>query len=148
MKTRFAIILFVAMLVCGFLTPLLAVAETVERLEPETTITAPEGAQVVPVTSEQKPPDEPFTWAYLATIAGAAAFTLIVVQLLKMPLDRVWHIPTRLLVYIICLIVMLAATHFTAGLTAENGLLAAVNAFIAALTAYGGYEITFARNDK
>ena len=38
---------------------------------------------------------EPLTWTYLATIAGAAAFTLLVVQFLKAPLDKVWKIPTR-----------------------------------------------------
>lgn len=30
-------------------------------------------------------PTEPLTWAYLATIAGAATFTLLVVQLFKVP---------------------------------------------------------------
>ena len=34
-------------------------------------------------------PTEPLTWAYLATIAGAATFTLLVVQLFKVPLDKV-----------------------------------------------------------
>ena len=34
-------------------------------------------------------PTEPLTWAYLATIAGAATFTLLVVQLFKVPLDSV-----------------------------------------------------------
>ena len=42
-------------------------------------------------------PTEPLTWAYLATIAGAATFTLLVVQLFKVPLDKVWKIPTEYL---------------------------------------------------
>ena len=142
-----AMVLFLAMLVFGVLSPLGAFCETVEVFEPDTAIAAPSGVYGVTDTSEPHPPNEPFTWAYLATIAGAAAFTLIVVQLAKVPLDKVWHIPTRLLVYFICLLVMLAATHFTAGLGWENGLLAAVNAFIAALTAYGAYELTFAKRD-
>lgn len=46
---------------------------------------------------------EPFTWSYLATIAGAAAFTLLFVQLFKVPLDKVWKIPTRAFAYIVSL---------------------------------------------
>ena len=92
-------------------------------------------------------PGEPLTWAYLATIAGAAAITLLIVQFLKVPLDSFCHIPTRLFVYIVCLILMLLGTAFTIGLTVNNALLTAVNAFVAALTAYGGYEITFKKLD-
>ena len=99
-------------------------------------------AEPEPVT-----PGEPLTWAYLATIAGAAAATLLIVQFLKVPLDSFCHIPTRLFVYIVCLILMLLGTAFTIGLTVNNTLLTAVNAFVAALTAYGGYEITFKKMD-
>lgn len=91
---------------------------------------------------------DPFTWEYLVTVAGAAAFTLLVVQFLKLPLDKVWKIPTRVLAYLIALIVMVIATAFTSGLTLQNVLLAACNAFIAALTAMGGYELTFAKKDN
>ena len=88
---------------------------------------------------------EPFTWAYLATIAGAAAFTLIFVQFFKVPMDKVWKIPTRVFAYIVALVTMLVATAFTTGLGIQTALLAAVNAIIAALTAYGAYEVTFAK---
>ena len=87
-------------------------------------------------------PTEPLTWAYLATIAGAATFTLLVVQLFKVPLDKVWKIPTR------CLATMLLATAFTTGLTIENAALAALNAVLATFTAMGEYEITFAKLNK
>ena len=40
---------------------------------------------------------------------------------------------------------MLGATAFTSGLTIEKGILAAVNSLLAALTAMGAYEITFAK---
>ena len=66
---------------------------------------------------------EPLTWTYLATIAGAAAFTLLVVQFLKAPLDKVWKIPTRVFAYVVALGVMLVATAFTTGLTVDNALL-------------------------
>lgn len=88
-------------------------------------------------------PTEPFTWEYLATIAGGTVATLLIVQLLKLPLDRVWKIPTRLVAYIIALVISLLAMHFNIGLTIESGLLAAINAVIIALAAMGAYEVTF-----
>ena len=98
--------------------------------------------------SEAGTPAEPFTWQDLASIAGAAAFTLLVVQFLKAPLDKIWKIPTRVFAYIIALLTMLVATAFTTGLDIQTALLAVVNAFIAALTAYGAYEVTFAKLDN
>lgn len=91
---------------------------------------------------------EPLTWAYLGTIGGAAAFTLLVVQFIKAPLDRVWKLPTRLVAYVIALGVMLVATAFTSGLNIENVLLSLCNALLAALSAYGMYELTFAKTEK
>lgn len=91
-------------------------------------------------------PTEPFTWAALGTIAGCTAFALLFVQLVKAPLDKVWKIPTRLLVYLICLIVMLLSAVFAGdGLTWGAALLAVVNAVIPTLAAMGAYEVTFGR---
>lgn len=92
--------------------------------------------------------NEPFSWGYLASIAGASAFTLLFVQCFKVPLDKVWKIPTRGFVYIVALCVMELATHFTVGITLESGVLAAVNAVMASMTAYGAYELTFAKVNK
>ena len=104
------------------------------------------------VASAEAAPDttngDPFTWAYLASIAGTAAFALLFVQFFKVPLDRVWKIPTRVFVYIVCLITMLVATVFTSGLTIQTALLSAVNAMLAALSAMGAYEVTFAKVEK
>ena len=93
-------------------------------------------------------PTEPFSWEYLATIAGATLATMLIVQLLKLPMDKVWKIPTRIIVYVIALIISLLATQFTVGLTLQNGLLTAVNAVIVALAAMGGYELTIAKLEK
>ena len=98
--------------------------------------------------AEGELPTEPFTWAQLATIAGATAAVLLIVQLLKLPLDRVWKIPTRIVVYIISLILLLLATLFTDGLTVQTGILTAVNAVIVALAAMGAYEMTFRKLDE
>lgn len=123
-------------------------AEIVAEVEPAeaateaATVTTTYYGEPEPVT-----PGEPLTWAYLATIAGAAAATLLVVQYAKVQLDKVWKIPTRLFVYIVALIFMLLGTAFTTGLTANTAILTAVNALVAAITAYGAYEITFAKKD-
>ena len=93
--------------------------------------------------AEGELPTDPFSWEQLATIAGATLATLLIVQLLKLPLDKVWKIPTRIFTYFIALIVLLVATYFTSGLTWSNGLLDAVNAVIVALAAMGAYEVTF-----
>lgn len=86
----------------------------------------------------------PFSWAQLATIAGATAATLLIVQFLKLPVDKVFgKVPTRIVAYIIALALMLVATAFTTGITPQDALLAVVNAFIVALAAMGSYEITF-----
>lgn len=92
--------------------------------------------------AEGELPTEPFSWEQLATIAGATVATVLIVQLLKLPLDRVWKIPTRIMVYFIALVILLLATQFTTGLTAQNGILTAVNAVIVALAAMGAYEVT------
>jgi cell division protein FtsW (lipid II flippase) len=93
--------------------------------------------------AEGELPTEPFTWEYLATIAGATVATVLIVQMLKLPLDRIWKIPTRIVVYFISLVILLLATLFTSGLTVQNGILTAVNAVIVALAAMGAYEVTF-----
>ena len=98
--------------------------------------------------AEGELPTDPFTWEQLATIAGATLATLLIVQLLKLPLDKVWKIPTRIIAYIIALIVMIVATHFTIGLTWSNVGLAAINAVIVALAAMGAYEITFKKVEE
>ena len=93
-------------------------------------------------------PTEPFTWQALGTIAGCTAFALLFVQFIKAPLDKVWKIPTRLLVYVVCLVLMVASAAFGGGLTPENAALAIVNAVIPTLAAMGAYEITFGRNKE
>ena len=98
--------------------------------------------------AEGELPTDPLTWEQLATIAGATLATLLVVQLLKLPIDKIWKIPTRIVAYVIALIIMLLSTHFTTGLTWNNAILAAVNAVIVALAAMGSYEITFGKLGK
>ena len=88
-------------------------------------------------------PTNPVTWEQLATIGGAAMATMLIVQLLKLPLDKVWKIPTRIIVFFIAFVVLILATYFTQGLSWNTALLTVINAVIVALTAMGGYELTF-----
>ena len=107
--------------------------------------------EVVEVVAEvvaSEIPTEPVTWQQLATIAGAAMATMLIVQLLKLPLDKVWKIPTRIIVFLIAAVVMLLATYFTSGLTWSSAALTILNAVIAALTAMGGYELTFRKLEE
>lgn len=93
--------------------------------------------------AEGELPTDPFTWEQLVTIGGATLAVLLIVQVLKLPIDKIWKIPTRIVVYVFSLIVLLLATHFTTGLSVSNGILAAFNALIVALAAMGAYEVTF-----
>ena len=107
-------------------------------------------ALLIPVAAmaEGELPTDPFTWSQLATIAGATLATLLIVQLCKFPLDKIWKIPTRIVVYFISLIILLLATWFTDGLTWSSGILTVFNAVIVALAAMGTYELTFRKVDE
>lgn len=107
-------------------------------------------ALLLPVVAlaEGELPTEPFTWAYLVTIGGATVAVLLFVQVIKLPLDKIWKIPTKIVVYVISLIVLLLATHFTTGLTVSDGFLAAFNALIVTAAAWGLYEVTFRKSDE
>ena len=118
-----------------FLVPIYAAAEEI-------------AIEVAASVVESELPTQPFSWEQLATIAGAALATMLIVQLLKLPIDKVWKIPTRIIVFLIAAVVMLLATYFTQGLSWNTALLTILNAVIAALTAMGGYELTFAKLEK
>lgn len=135
-----------ALLAALMLLALFAVTTNAEVLEVAAEVA--QGAEAVEQIAEGGLPTEPFTWAALGTIAGCTAFALLFVQLIKAPLDKVWKIPTRLLVYVVCLIVMILSVVFSGdGLTWASALLAAVNAVIPTLAAMGAYEVTFGRNN-
>lgn len=90
-----------------------------------------------------------FTWKYLATTAGAAALAFAVVQFIKAPLDTVFHIPTRLLVYLLCLVTLLVANAFmNHGLKIETAVLCVFNALISAYSAYGLYEVWIRKKER
>lgn len=90
--------------------------------------------------------NEFFTWTTLATYAGATLATSLITQLIK-GLGFIDKIPTRITSYAIALVVLLAATFFTGGLTLEAGALCVINAVVVSLASNGAYDAV-ARNKK
>ena len=97
--------------------------------------------------AETELPTDPFTWEQLVTIGGATLAVLLFVQAFKFPLDKIWKIPTRIVVYVVSLIVIELATYFTSGLNASSVILNLFNALIIMLSAMGAYELTFRKID-
>ena len=83
--------------------------------------------------------NEFFTWTTLATYAGATLATSLITQLIK-GVGFIDKIPTRITSYAIALVVLLAATFFTGGLTLEAGALCVINAVVVSLAANGAYD--------
>lgn len=85
-----------------------------------------------------------FSWETIGTFSGAVATVVFVVQLLKLPLDKVKHIPTQYVVYAMSLLVLLLAQAFVpglGGLTWERGILCVFNAILVCLTAMSVYTV-------
>lgn len=91
---------------------------------------------------------EPVTWEYLVTIAGASLMTLLIVQFIKAPLDKLWKVPTAFVAYGIALAILIAAHTMTGGMSINMFLLCVLNAFIAATSAMGMYEKTFRKIEE
>lgn len=95
----------------------------------------------LPACAEVAQPDAFFDWSYLATYSGAVAAVVFIVQFLKLPIDKLGHVPTRVLVYVVSLAVLLLAQLFTGNaFTPEVIALAVLNAVIVAFAAMGVYE--------
>lgn len=78
-----------------------------------------------------------FTWAMLGTYAGAVLATTLITQLIK---EWLKSVPTRIVSYVIALVVLLAAAAFNNALTLADGALCLFNAVIVSLAANGGFE--------
>lgn len=85
------------------------------------------------------------TWPNLATFSGAVAAVVFLVQFLKVPLDTLKKMPTRIVVYAVSFIVLLAAKAFSdQAFSLDMVALCAVNAVLVALSAMSLYEQTIA----
>ena len=140
MKKFFVVLLAALLLLTAYTYTALAESAA----EPEVVAESVESTPVETVREEKPSGTLPttFTWQYLASTAGAAVLAFAIAQFIKAPLDKVWKIPTRLLVYAICLVTLLVATAFlNDGLTIEKASLSVFNALISAYSAYGMYEV-------
>lgn len=80
-----------------------------------------------------------FTWANLATIAGATAATAYIVQFLK-KFSCFSKANSQAVSYAVALIILFLATFFTGGLTASTGVMIFFNAIIVAFSSNGAYD--------
>jgi len=92
--------------------------------------------------------NEFLTWEFLGTFAGATEVTTLIVQFLKLQVDKVWKIPTRYIVYIIAALILFAVQAFTGKFTPENIVITLFNAVVVTMAAMGTYDVTFAKLGK
>lgn len=89
--------------------------------------------------------DNFLSWPTLATFSGAVAAVVFLVQFLKVPLDTLKKVPTRIVVYGVSFVVLLVAKIFTEPqFNGETVALCIVNAVLVALAAMSLYEQTIA----
>jgi len=91
--------------------------------------------------------NEFFTWSSLGTYAGAVLLTTLVTQLIK-GIGFIARIPTRIVAYVIALIVLLAANAASGTLDWPTAGLCAVNAVVVALAANGTHDAAAAAFKK
>lgn len=85
------------------------------------------------------------SWPTLATFSGAVAAVVFLVQFLKVPLDKLVKMSTRIVVYAVSFAVLLLAKVFSGeAFGVDMVALCLVNAVLVALSAMSLYEQTIA----
>lgn len=85
-------------------------------------------------------PETFFTWADLASYAGATLAVMIITQFTK-ELPGIKQIHTRLLAYILSVVILILGTVFTVSpIAPQDILLCLINAVLVAMAAIGGYH--------
>lgn len=93
-------------------------------------------------------PESFFTWADLASYAGATLAVLIITQFTK-ELPGIKQIHTRLWAYILSVVILILGTVFTVSpIGAQDILLCIINAVLVATAAIGGYHTVADIKDK
>lgn len=93
-------------------------------------------------------PESFFTWADLASYAGATMAVLIITQFTK-ELPGIVKIPTRLWAYLLSVVILVLGTVFTVSpITPSVILLCLINAVLVAMAAIGGYHTVADIKDK
>ncbi|MGI6151806.1 MAG: hypothetical protein ACOYIR_07635 [Christensenellales bacterium] len=83
--------------------------------------------------------NEFFTWSSLGTYAGAVLVTTLITQFIK-GIGFIGKIPTRIVSYVIALIVLLGANAAAGTLDWATAGLCAVNAIVVALASNGTHD--------
>ena len=83
--------------------------------------------------------NEFFTWANLATYAGATLATSLITQVVK-GIGFIANIPTRITSYAIAVVILLAATFFTGAFTLETAVLCIINGVVVSLASNGAFD--------
>ena len=83
--------------------------------------------------------NEFFTWANLATYAGATLATSLITQVVK-GIGFIAKIPTRITSYAIAVVILLAATFFTGAFTLETAVLCLINGVVVSLASNGAFD--------
>lgn len=108
-----------------------------------------EPVQVLPANIATEPPEENgYGWGYLGTIAGATAAVLLIVQYSKAGIDKIGHIPTRLYVYVLAVLILFAAKFLGGKFYVGDIPLILLNSVMVATAAMGSYEVMFSRATK
>ena len=83
--------------------------------------------------------NEFFTWATLGTYAGCVLATSLITQFVK-EWSFLKPIPTRLVSYVVALLVLISANAIAGTLDLPSAGLCVVNAVVVSLAANGGYD--------
>lgn len=83
------------------------------------------------------------SWGFLGTFAGAVFLVTCIVEFIKLPIDNVFKVPTRFVVYGISFIVVLMTEFFLNRLTLNLLPLVFFNAVVITMASMGTYEMTF-----
>ena len=92
--------------------------------------------------------NEYVTLEFLGSFVGVVAVVLLIVQFLKLKVDKVWKIPTRFIVWLIALVVLVAVESLTSTLTPDKFFLLALNSIVVTLSTMGAYEVTIKKLEK
>ena len=87
------------------------------------------------------------TWEFVKTYSGAILTVTLLTQFVK-GLGFIERIPTRIVSYVIAVVVMLLAQIFTGGFTVSAAALTFINAVIVSLAANGTYDLCAAELKK
>lgn len=83
--------------------------------------------------------NEFFTWAALGTYSGAILAVTLITQFIK-GLPGIDRIPTRIVSWILAVIILILAQLFTASLSWSSAALTLINAVIVSLASNGTFD--------